>query len=606
MIGIHSVRAACLFAALSVLGFQSLAVASPSGAPLHERWKRGDGAAWGSAWRVSANAGWADVLSERGRLETISTGPISGPYVRARTKETAFHSFDISFGAENVAGLSPLLLHINAGNGAELTLSFVPDGRYQLLRGDEVLIDGLSVGHRPPDLGVVNRAWRVRLRVERHDGATDVFVKRWGSTAKEPGFWHHALWQVRDSVLLEASGPVEFETRGRGSEWFLTELSILPRDDVVHRAKARPHEGVDATADLHVPADGSDVSLILPQAIRTLKAGTTVTLQPKGRYGLKQPMQLTGIRNLKIDGRGAVFSRGEDSSRGPYIAVDECSGLGISNIEIAGKETTFRYARAAEFEPGIAVTASKDVTLEDIRVHDVGGDAVQSGRHTQNLVVRRLDADHTRRQGVSFNDGDGFTLEDSTFEWIGRSVIDVEPYRSNWSANNVVIRRNRATHFTNFFLAAAGDGPHQGMVVENNSVVGGLGFATIGNYRKNADGTRTPVPAHGVVIRGNQYDFADPANVQNRNLTALNVVADDDVVIADNSLRFFCEDSVVIASQTAHVSHNRLSGVDTGLDIRTLSPACPTVLDNEITDRRGGPAATTITPPPNCRPPSGP
>lgn len=604
MIRIFSASVICLVVTACILSFQALAGASE--APLYERWKRADHAQWGPAWIVSGDRGSAEVLSGRGRLATITTGYASGPYVRARTKRTDFRSFDISFGAERVSGLSPLLLRVNAGTPGEMMLWLVPDGRYQLLRNGKVIIDGLSVGHRPPELNAVNWVWRVRLRIERHDGATDLFVKRWPSSGQEPSFWYHALWQVKDADLFNAAGPLEFETDGRGAEWLLSDLSLLPRDYVVHQPKMRPHEGVDATMDLHVPADGRDVSLILSQAIQNLPPGTVVSLAPKGKYGLQQSMRLTGIRNLNIDGRGAVFSRGTDSRPGPYISIDDCSGLAISNIEIAGKETSFGYARAVEFEPGIVITASKDVTLEDVRIHGVGGDAIQAARGTQNLVVRRLSVHHARRQGVSFNDGDGFTLEDSEFEWVGRSVIDVEPYRSNWSTSNVVIRRNRATHFMNFFLAAAGDGPHRGMVIEDNSVTGGLGFATIGNYRKNADGTRSPVPAHGVVIRGNHFDFSDPGNVQNRNLTALNVVADDDVVVADNSFRFFCEDSVVIAAPTAHVTHNQLAGLDTGLQIRTLSPTCPIVLDNTITDRRGAQAALTITPPPTCPTRSGP
>jgi hypothetical protein len=223
--------------------------------------------------------------------------------------------------------------------------------------------------------------------------------------------------------------------------------------------------------------------------------------------------------------------------------------------------------------------------IEDVYVHNIGGDSVQGSAGAQNVVVRRLTARYIRRQGVSFNNGSGFTLEDSNLEWVGRSIIDIEPYAATWVGDNIVLRRNTAQHFTNYFLAAGGDGSHNGMTVEDNNATGGLGFGIIG----------TTTRATRVVVRRNTYYWNDPDYVRGTNLGDFAIRASDNVVVEDNNFRFNSETSVDIFAPGGNIQRNTFAGVDDGLLVDTGgTPQNITVQGNTVTTRSGSPAPIVV------------
>jgi hypothetical protein len=294
--------------------------------------------------------------------------------------------------------------------------------------------------------------------------------------------------------------------------------------------------------------------------------------------------------NMTIVGHGAVFFRTPQGITDHYIEVTDSNTVFLSGFEVAGKDTACRYIPEVEFSSGVAVRRSENVTIEDVYIHDVGGDSVVGGTGTRNLTVRRLTGRCMGRQGISFNNGDGFLFEDSSLEWAGRSAIDLEPYASDWVANNVIIRRITATHFINNFVSAGGAGQHAGLVIEDNNVVGGLSFASIGNYTKSVA---------GLVIRRNTYTWDDPQLDQSpRSLGALSVRASDNIIIEDNNLTFRRGGNIYIQAPGGSVVRNYMRGAREGLLVNTLGNFWTTEsflrANNTILMQDGSPAPIVV------------
>jgi hypothetical protein len=348
---------------------------------------------------------------------------------------------------------------------------------------------------------------------------------------------------------------------------------------------ARP---VNLTADLGVPADGSDVSALIPRALARVPQGSTVVFQSGGRYGLAGALRLEGLANLTLSGRGAALVRTTPSGRRVrHVEIEGCRALTIEGLELAGPERDWRYEGGVEFQPGFYLRGNDGVILRDLYVHHVGGDGIQVHGRVQdparNITIERVRVEFARRQGITLTNCDGVVVQDCALAWIGRSGFDLEPYAADWYSNRITIRRCRVTHLNNYLLAAGGDGRHDGLIFERNEGVGGLGFALIG--------TRTAPPATGVVVTGNRYTWDDPEHRQRRNLSDFHVRAADAVTVTDNVLTFNSETAVEILAPAGVVRGNTFAGVNEGLVVGRGVEAS----GNTVTTRKGQPAPTRVS-----------
>lgn len=345
---------------------------------------------------------------------------------------------------------------------------------------------------------------------------------------------------------------------------------------------------INLTTDLGVPADGRDVSALIPGALARVPQGATVVFQPGGRYGIAGTVRLANLANLTKAGQGAVLVRAERSAhRTRYIEIEGCRNLTIEGLELAGSERDWRYEGGVEFQPGYYLRGNDAVVLRDLYVHHVGGDGIQVHGRVQdparNITIEQVRVEFARRQGITLTNCEGVVVQDCSIAWIGRSGFAVEPYAADWYSNRVTIRRCKATHLNNYVLAAGGDGRHDGLVFERNEGIGGLGFALIGN--------RNAPPATGVVIAGNRYTWDDPEHRQRRNLSDFHVRAGDAVTITDNVLTFNSETAVEILAPAGIVRGNTFAGVNEGLLISRGVEAT----GNTVTTRKGRPAPTRVS-----------
>lgn len=472
-------------------------------------------------------------------------------------------------------------------------------GWYRLFLGSDVLVDRYSPGLRPPGTGTVGLPYRIKWRIESNYGRYDHYAKVWHTTSPEPVLWQGAAWHQSTPISLPPEWSMSSLTWGTISDTTFVSVNPLPR-----LPKPSPYREVDLTTDLHIPYSGQDVSLILAQALARVPAGSVVYAEPNGVYGLEQECTLQGLSGIMFIGQGARFQRTlSERQANIFFNLRTCANLAFEDLEIAGNEPTWTYSGAVEYAAGFRVgRGSRNIRIgglgsryplygrpHDIYVHHIGGDAIQGDGVSEDILAQRVAVSYCRRQGMSFNNNRRVLVQDCAFEWIGRSIIDFEPYTSTWVADAVTVRRIYATHFYNYLIAAAGDGSHEGTLIEDCEAVGGLGFGIIGSSNRVAT---------NVIVRRNRYTWDDPGLVQTRNLGDIMVRCSTDVDIHDNDMTFLSGTSADFFVAGGKIAWNTFRGVQNGMVVDTggfperLDPNPAT--SNIVLNRSGQPAPIVV------------
>ncbi|MDR7417949.1 MAG: right-handed parallel beta-helix repeat-containing protein [Armatimonadota bacterium] len=352
------------------------------------------------------------------------------------------------------------------------------------------------------------------------------------------------------------------------------------------------------TADLGVPGDGrTECSLLIGQAMQRVPAGSTVVCDAR-RYLINGTLGFVGLRDITLQGNGTTFFRteghGTPTRPRPYVYVDEYSNLTLLDFTVEGFETVWTYSYDTEFDGGFRIRSGNGLLIRNVFVHHVGGDGFQiqgrldRTRAARNVTLDAVRVNYARRQGITLTNCDGVVVQGALITWTGRSAFDAEPYAPTWYSDRITVRRCRATHILNYFMAAAGEGRHDGMLLEDNECIGGLGLGVIGT---------NSVPATGVVVRNNRLHWSDPELVQRRNLGDLHIRASDAVSVTGNHLVFRSETSVDIWAPSGWVANNTFAGVNGGL--RLIGGVRGS--NNTVTRMSGAPAPIQVLGEPEMR-----
>ncbi|HEX2030843.1 MAG TPA: right-handed parallel beta-helix repeat-containing protein [Actinomycetota bacterium] len=150
------------------------------------------------------------------------------------------------------------------------------------------------------------------------------------------------------------------------------------------------------------------------------------------------------------------------------------------------------YDSTRAMDHGVAVKGSSGVTMSGLTIRDMGGDCVDVDRYSKlpssSVSFTGTPAAPTTcrsvgRQGISANAIDGLTVSGVTFDFIGRSAVDIEP-RLSWHARNVTVVGNSFGWAVNFAVAGVGSSAiWENVVVDGNvqTSASGVGFMWVGN-----------------------------------------------------------------------------------------------------------------------------
>jgi hypothetical protein len=313
-----------------------------------------------------------------------------------------------------------------------------------------------------------------------------------------------------------------------------------------------PGTGIDATG-------ASDVTANLQALIDRTLDGGTVRLKPGADYRMEGTLLLEERHNLRIEGNGArIFATTRDGSgtRHRHLRIVGGADVVVSRLEIQGANPYAGlddrgYVPELEGQHGISLEGVTDVELDRVHIHDTYGDLVYISRHegdrrwSERVWIHDSTLERSGRQGVTVGAGRDIVIERNRLTDMRRATVDLEPTTPSWGADNVHILDNEVGPGRLLFVAAAGDGPVNRVVIARNRLQGrALSFwmlAEEGERRQRAwvvdntsDVPMTAPPLRfsrvdGVIVHGNRQSIDE---------TGALVRAEDscDVAITDNDI----------------------------------------------------------------------
>jgi parallel beta-helix repeat protein len=271
--------------------------------------------------------------------------------------------------------------------------------------------------------------------------------------------------------------------------------------------------GNNTTGNGSISAPYRTIGYVLSPANAIVNAGDTVSLvAPPGNNTFNEC-------NVRLRARLALRSAPGSNARincaittvdSVAVQVDPgASGSRIANLEISGGYYYGIFMQTDWYQGGPATdTGASNVTIEDVKVHDTGRDAIKITPKSNNVTIRRAEIynsgirDNSNAEGIDNVNGSGMIVEDSYIHDTATTGVYFKG-----GAANVIVQRNR---------------------IENTGVAGILiGFDTSPEF---FDLTINPqyYEAIGGIVRNNI--------VRNTKYAGIGLYASNNSVVANNTI----------------------------------------------------------------------
>lgn len=247
-----------------------------------------------------------------------------------------------------------------------------------------------------------------------------------------------------------------------------------------------------------VKGDGrSDDTAALQRALDAA-AGTGRTVRiPAGIYRVDARVSLRPASGLTLElAPGAVLKALPNASpRSAVLLLADVAGVTVRGGAIEG-ERAGHLGQGGEWGHGVSILRSRRVLLEDLTARECWGDGFYlSG--SASVTLRRVTADHNRRQGLSVTSVKGLKVLGSTFRRTGGTLpedgIDLEPNPGE-TVEDVLIQDCR-------LLDNAGFGLEIGVPLASTGKAWIRGVRAVGNeVRGNGARTLSATPRAGIEV----------------------------------------------------------------------------------------------------------
>lgn len=387
--------------------------------------------------------------------------------------------------------------------------------------------------------------------------------------------------------------------------WVLVLMIAVP-------AAARPPAPARGDAGAVDATGRSDVTVGLQALFDQTPDGGVVQLRAGADYRVEGTLVLEDRHNLRIEGNGArIFATTRGDRTRSQLQFVGGSNLVVRNLEIQGANPDAgleegAYVAELEAQHAIDLHGVSDVELDRVNLHDTYGDFVYLGlrdgdkRWSQRVWIHDSTFARSGRQGIAMTAARDVVIEHNRFTDMRRATIDLEPNGPSWGANNIHVIDNQVGPGRLLFVAAAGSGPVDWVVIARNRLQGRALYVWIdppeGSRRQRfwvVDNTTDtmamdePVQVtrtDGAVVHGNRQPIEAP----------------DALVRSTDSCGVAVTDNAIAPSTRALEGQSR----DCNFDMPVAPPAPPAVAG------RGRPAppppttapATTTTPPTTAAP----
>lgn len=252
------------------------------------------------------------------------------------------------------------------------------------------------------------------------------------------------------------------------------------------RGRRGPGTVAPAGGSSTLVADGTDQTQNFNALIASYPDGTvlspTVIPLPAGTYRIDSGMQINARSHLRIQGpsTGTPFVAYSDLDSvqlgiAPQIGcgMTRCTNVVWSYVRWEGPNTfdddnnpgfaLYSEARASDHCFAIR-SGCVDCGFENCTGRDAYGDGLYVGYHNDGVAndgcfVRFLTIEHCGRQGFGLTHATNFLMEDCSFDWCGRSGLDIEPNHQLEKVWDVVIRRtSMGSQFYPWIVGGANNG----------------------------------------------------------------------------------------------------------------------------------------------------
>ncbi|MGH2475458.1 MAG: right-handed parallel beta-helix repeat-containing protein, partial [Candidatus Limnocylindrales bacterium] len=235
--------------------------------------------------------------------------------------------------------------------------------------------------------------------------------------------------------------------------------------------------GIDATGR-------SDVTAGLQALFDRTPDGGVVQLEAGADYRVDGTLVLEDRHQLRIEGNGArIFATTTADRTRSQLQLVGGSGLVVRNLEIQGANPHAgleerAYVAELEAQHAINLLGVSDVELDRVNLHDTYGDFVYLGRRdgdqrwSQRVWIHDSTFARSGRQGIALTAARDVVIERNRFSDLRRATIDLEPNGPSWGANNIHVIDNQVGPGRLLFVAAAGSGPVDLVVIARNRLQG--------------------------------------------------------------------------------------------------------------------------------------
>lgn len=250
---------------------------------------------------------------------------------------------------------------------------------------------------------------------------------------------------------------------------------------------AAPALAPGAVATIAVPAwidaaGRSDVTHQLQQLVASVPDGATVVFARGARYRIDGTLELSGRRDLTLQGNGATLFAGTHG--GPDRA--EIRLIGGSHWTIRDLRIVGADAVPGQFEPhyqwqhGIDLRGVDGALIENVAVRNVLGDDVYVGmsldsdpRWSRDVSIIDSTGVGSGRMAIAVTAGRDVLVRGGLWSNPGLSTFDLEPNDAAGGAAWVVIRdATIGTGTRGSVLTVAGDGPVSEVFLQDNRLTG--------------------------------------------------------------------------------------------------------------------------------------
>jgi hypothetical protein len=263
---------------------------------------------------------------------------------------------------------------------------------------------------------------------------------------------------------------------------------LLPTYGLIHDAGAnvfRAPTTIDATGT-------RDVTAQLVAFIKSVPDGSTITFPAGSRYRIENIVIVENRNNLVIDGAGAFFFATTDGSgvwpTGPngvrqlwprhrdQWLIYNSTNITVRNLTVRGANpnggiSSAPYNSSLEAQAGVEFYGTTNAVLENCTITDTYGELVAIGHQAKSTIVRGCTLARSGSQGITMAYGRDVAIDHNNISEIRRSAIDLEPYTTTWSVENVWIVNNTFGPTQLDTVAAKGAGDVNMVVVAYNRMV---------------------------------------------------------------------------------------------------------------------------------------